>query len=449
MARRTWRTTSRPPEEVIEYCASVRNQCLRKSGFSPAQWFLGQDPKHAGWLIDVDAQNDPAVQSQILADPSFQAKMSLREEAARAFHEAHAKDVWRRAIAARNRPLRGPYQSGQLVYIFRRKGKGQLTTRNGYWCGPGRVIGTESSTGHFVPRIVWVAWNGYLYKCSPEGLRPVPEDEAEFRKLARQLAEGRLHPNVEATEQTLADRSGQYQDLTQERPQDDDYELKDDVDDEPDEDMDLGDDDDDGDKPDKPKSRKRPTLDDPDGLPAPRSVRVRFYRSPEYWRKRAMGAPPLGPIQEGVQPDIITEFPTSSIEPPVHRRKVENAETPVVPPEEAYEPTTPADTPRNDEVDTEMPAVGDASLAVGPPTEPSNEVPPNMSAAAEPSDAAASAEQVPAHEVPVPDNDDGLMVGSSTPSVKTEYILEVSLDVLATDVVDNPLLHGESLMNVL
>jgi len=130
MARRAWRTTTRPPEEVIETCASVRNQFLRKSGFSPAQWFLGQDPKHAGWLIDVDAQHDAAVQSQILADPNFQAKMSLREEAARAFHEAHAKDVWRRAIAARNRPLRGPYQSGQLVYIFRRKGKGQLTSIN-------------------------------------------------------------------------------------------------------------------------------------------------------------------------------------------------------------------------------------------------------------------------------------------------------------------------------
>eukprot|EP00435_Cladocopium_sp_Y103_P064755 s345_g26.t1 len=320
--------------------------------------------------------------------------MSLREEAARAFHEAHAKDVWRRDIAARNRPLRGRYQSGQLVYIFRRKGKGQLTTRNGYWCGPGRIIGTENSTGHFVPRIVWVAWDGYLYKCSCEGLRPVPEDEAEFRKLAHQLAEGRLHPDVKATEQTLADRSGQFHDLTEERPQDDEFELKDDVGDEPDDDEDLGNDGY-GDKPDKPKSRKRPALDHPDGLPAPRPVRVRFCRSQEYWRKRAMGAPPLGPIQESAQPDIITELPTSPMEPPVHRRKVENEDAHVVP-EEVYEPTTPADPPRNDELDAEMPALDDASIAVAPPTEPSNEAPPSMSAAAEPSDAAASAEQVSA-----------------------------------------------------
>ena len=42
IARRVWRTTSRPVEEVIETCSSVRNSLLRKSGYSPAQWFLGR-----------------------------------------------------------------------------------------------------------------------------------------------------------------------------------------------------------------------------------------------------------------------------------------------------------------------------------------------------------------------------------------------------------------------
>ena len=261
MARRTWRTTSRPVEEVIEACSSVRNQLLRKSGFSPAQWFLGQDTRHAGWLIDVEAQENPAVQSQIITDPSFQAKMHLREDAARAFLEAHAKDVWRRAIASRNRPLRGPYMVGQLVYMFRRRGKGQLTTRNGFWNGPGRVIGVESSTGHHVPRIVWVSWNGFIYKCSPEGLRPVPEDESEFRRLAKQLSEGRLHPEAEAAEQNLREKAGQFHDLTQELPPDDnDFELEDDVQEEPDDDDMGGDDnnDDDDDNPPRRKSTKRP-----------------------------------------------------------------------------------------------------------------------------------------------------------------------------------------------
>ncbi|CAL1138301.1 unnamed protein product [Cladocopium goreaui] len=83
------------------------------------------------------------------------------------------------------------------------------------------------------------------------GLRPVPEDESEFRRLAKQLAEGRLHPDVEAAEQNLRERAGQFHDCTEELPNDDDFELDQDVIDEPDE-QDDGDDDDD-DPMDKPR----------------------------------------------------------------------------------------------------------------------------------------------------------------------------------------------------
>jgi hypothetical protein len=149
---------------------------------------------------------------------------------------------------------------GQLVYMFRRRGKGQLTTRNGFWNGPGRVIGVESSTGHHVPRIVWVSWNGFIYKCSPEGLRPVPEDESEFRRLAKQLSEGRLHPEVEAAEQNLREKAGQFHDLTQELPPDDnDFELEDDVQEEPDDD-DMGGDDNNDDDDDNPLDGNPPNV---------------------------------------------------------------------------------------------------------------------------------------------------------------------------------------------
>ena len=185
MAQKVWKTTRRPAREVIETCSSVRNEQLRRCGFSPAQWFLGQDSRHVGMLMDLDEQQNIAVASQIIEDPDFYAKVRLREAACEAFHKEHAKDIWRRALAGRNRPMRGPYCAGQLVYIFRRTARGLLSTRHGVWLGPGRVIGTESSKNSPIPRIVWVSFNGYLYRCSPEGLRPVPEDEAEFRRLAR------------------------------------------------------------------------------------------------------------------------------------------------------------------------------------------------------------------------------------------------------------------------
>ena len=98
MAQRVWQDTDRPAAEVIEACASIRNQQLRKHGFSPCQWFLGQDSKHADMLNDVEEQRDFPMQSQILAEPRFQARVQLRENAARAFLEEHAKDTWRRAL---------------------------------------------------------------------------------------------------------------------------------------------------------------------------------------------------------------------------------------------------------------------------------------------------------------------------------------------------------------
>ena len=75
MAQRVWQTTSRPAAEVIETCASVRNQQLRKHGFSPSQWFLGQDSKHPAMLTDIEEQVNYPVQSQVLSSPNFHAKV--------------------------------------------------------------------------------------------------------------------------------------------------------------------------------------------------------------------------------------------------------------------------------------------------------------------------------------------------------------------------------------
>ena len=108
----------------------------------------------------------PATQSQVLDDPTFAAKVRLWDQAAKAFLEAHAQDTWRRAVAGRNRPMRGPFVQSQMVYMFRRQGKGtakgMLVTRQGAWLGPGRIIGTESSRHSLVPRLIWVSYNGLL-----------------------------------------------------------------------------------------------------------------------------------------------------------------------------------------------------------------------------------------------------------------------------------------------
>ena len=184
----------------------------------------------------------------------------LREEAAKAFLEEHSKDIWRRAIASRSRPIRGPYVAGQLVYMFRRQGKGMLQTRRGVWIGPGRIIGTESESSGPVPRLVWVSFNGFLYRCSPEGLRPLPEDEMLFKKLSRELSEGRVSSDIERAEDQLSSKRGQFGqfvDLLPDVPEEADFELSEDV-------------------------QGGPNAPDPHTEGGPRKVRRRFYRSDDY-----------------------------------------------------------------------------------------------------------------------------------------------------------------------
>ena len=61
MAQRCWQATSRPAEEVIEICASIRNEHLRRNGFSPSQWFLEVNPRHAGMLDQIEDLENPAI----------------------------------------------------------------------------------------------------------------------------------------------------------------------------------------------------------------------------------------------------------------------------------------------------------------------------------------------------------------------------------------------------
>ena len=73
-----------------------------------------------------------------------------------------------------------------------------MSTRHGVWLGPGKVVGTESFREDSpVPRVIWVVMNGFTYKCSPECLRPVADDEVMFRQLAQQYSAGNLPEELE------------------------------------------------------------------------------------------------------------------------------------------------------------------------------------------------------------------------------------------------------------
>ena len=306
----------------------------------------------------------------------------------------------------RNRPMRGPYRAGQLVYFYRKRGAGQLRTRFGVWQGPGRIVGVESSQGHHVPRIVWVSYNGFLYKCAPESLRPVPEDEDTFRQLARDLAEGKLHPDVIEAEQVALKNAGSFQDLTDDMPVEDDMELASDLDDEPD-------------NADH-KGEKRHL----EGEEPIRRVSQRFYRSPEYWKKRAAGAPPLGSRQEGVMPDMIIP----GDEPSSKRVRIDDQpQEQEYEPSEPYEPSVAPDPPDDDmseQIEDPQPV----------PVETSDSPMPEPPAAMESTETTSVPEDAPPH---IQSDDEGLIAESNP--IKSAEVMEISIDITPEDITDNPL----------
>ncbi|CAE7232443.1 RE1 [Symbiodinium sp. CCMP2456] len=327
MAQRVWRTSERSPEEVIESCSGVRNEQLKRHGFSSAQWFLGREPRVPGSLADLSEQQNPAVQDAVHAETDFAQKMQIRQQAAEAFLQAHAHTTWSRAIKGRNRPIRGPYVVGQSVYVFRKQGKGQFSTRHGSWLGPGRVVGTESfREGSPVPRVIWVVVNGFMYKCSPECLRPLVEDEVAFKQIAQEFHAGHLPEELEQVTPSRRGPAGRYFDLSQDLPTDQDFLT--------------------------PPASDQEGEADP---PADRNVRRRITRDDEYWQSRAASASPRGEPLVRFRDD-----PPEGPEQPVPKL----ARTSVEPEDLAdYSPSLPPSEPADEaRISEDLPPVPDTPL---------------------------------------------------------------------------------------
>ena len=329
MAQRVWRTSDRPPAEVIESCSSVRNEQLKRHGFSSAQWFLGREPRVPGSLSDITERQNLAVQDAVHSEQDFAQKMQVRQQAAEAFLQAHAHNTWSRAIRGRNRPIRGPYVVGQSVYVFRKQGKGQFATRHGSWLGPGRVVGTESFREDSpVPRVIWVVVNGFMYKCSPECLRPVVEDEVVFKQLAQEFYAGHLPDELEQATPARRGPAGRFFDLTANPPTDADF--------------------------------LTPPASDEEGDASPgadRNVRRRITLGDEYWQARAEGTSPRGAQRVREREDLQEEVEAPS-------PKVARHEPPGNPDLEEYSPSLPPAEPQPDHFE---PHLADADMSHLPP----------------------------------------------------------------------------------
>ena len=203
--------------------------------------------------------------------------------------------------------------------------------------------------------------------------------------------------------------------MTQDIPKDDDLELDADVEDEPDDD----------------ETWKRKQDFDLEGV-APKRIRLRYYRSPEYWDNRSKGMPPLKMLQEGPMPRMASLHhdppePQHEDEPPMKRAARETLDSI---PEEDYTPSVapPGESP-------DVAPAPDIEVVPDSVSEHAND-PEASSTKVEPTEAPMDVEErlQRAVEHPVPEDEDLLV----TARKQREEVFELSFDIYPEDIRDNP-----------
>jgi hypothetical protein len=198
-------TERKEVDEIIDQVNFSVNTLPRIDGFSPFQHVFGREGRIPGSL-DLRETKDVESSALQFGDTMYCRRQQIRQAAQQAYMEAHEEDRIRRAVNHRSRPDRGPFSPGDLVYFWRLWPK----EKKAYWHGPATVIGFHNGRSK-----IWIARGTKMYKCSPEQLRKVSEEqEAIIRMLPEDL--------IQLTRNVQGRGSGNYIDLSiqEKRPKD-------------------------------------------------------------------------------------------------------------------------------------------------------------------------------------------------------------------------------------
>ena len=119
--------------QALAHVVPQLNAAPSVSGFSPAQWLLGHQPRLPGELL-----SDSLAPSHLGSNSSFEENLARRAIAKKAIIEAETDRKLRRALLRKYRGLNVPLTPGQLCYYWRDARQPDL--RKIRWCGPARVI---------------------------------------------------------------------------------------------------------------------------------------------------------------------------------------------------------------------------------------------------------------------------------------------------------------------
>jgi len=158
-------------EQCLIHLCNSKNAMSRHEGFTPELWVLGKMRPLPGNNISAptDSASYAGLDEPVTEGERFQTMMARREAARLAFVKADHSASLRKALHARSRPDRVKFKIGDLV-MYWRGGKG---VEPGSWRGPARVLMIESQN------LIWLSHMTRLYRCAPEHVRLLSEDEMQ------------------------------------------------------------------------------------------------------------------------------------------------------------------------------------------------------------------------------------------------------------------------------
>lgn len=148
-------------EEALQFATQTKNQWSRHRGYPPEMLVFGKCAHVPGSVVSDPNRAAHSMAIQNLPDGlRFREELAIRERARRAFAFVDNSQVLRRAITSRSRPYRGPFERGEYVMIWKKRGEAE-----GQWIGPMQVLGQEGKN------VVWVSMGQKLFRVAPEHVR--------------------------------------------------------------------------------------------------------------------------------------------------------------------------------------------------------------------------------------------------------------------------------------
>ena len=185
-------TTKEEWATALREAEAAKNRLYHRSGYTPAQRHLGQNPRIPGALMSDDHLDAELVEGG--ANGEMRRVLEIRQIAAEAFVKMKSKEACARASRARSRTTED-FKAGDLVYVFRkpRERKRKALAHQGMaegkqsgkpqWVGPGQVLAEEGPN-------LWISMRGELWKAAKEQVRKATSLEREAQELLQgELAE--------------------------------------------------------------------------------------------------------------------------------------------------------------------------------------------------------------------------------------------------------------------